>query len=156
MQNDIDTWYLESMFAHFRLAAHLIDCMDDITVADELAKSVNEIRRRLAALLGKPYEPQAPGEPAGSQAAEQPTEELEFARMLDDLCDSVARADAFSSAAESLIKEIMADEDRDDRRFAHLAHLVGVTSEAMQEADDVGHVLAIKFAQRWSRSDGAS
>jgi hypothetical protein len=62
MQDDIDTWYLESMFARFRLAAHL----DDTSVADALVKSVTEICYRPAALLGKPYEPQAPGEPAGS------------------------------------------------------------------------------------------
>jgi hypothetical protein len=37
------------------MAAHLVDYIDDAIVADELAKSINEINRRLAELLGKPY-----------------------------------------------------------------------------------------------------
>jgi len=47
MQNDIDTWYLESMFARFRLAAHLVDCIDDTSVGDELAKSPTSPHSRL-------------------------------------------------------------------------------------------------------------
>ena len=161
MQNDIDTWFLESMFAHFRMAAHLVDNIDDAIVADELAKSINEISRRVAALLGKPYGPPAEEESSGSQAEGEPTKDSEsdepdLANMLDDVCDSVARADAFASAAKSLIREISAEEDRDNHRLARLAHLIDVTAEAMQEADDVGHVLVVKFAQRRPGHDGAS
>ena len=106
MQNDIDTWYLESMFARFRSAAHLVDCIEDASITDELAKTVNEICHRLAALLGKPYGQQATEEPAGSQGTEEPTEddkpdELELANMVDELSDLVAQADAFGRAAES-------------------------------------------------------
>jgi hypothetical protein len=54
MQIGIDTWLLESMFARFRMAAHLVGYIDDTIVADELAKSINEISRRVAELLGKP------------------------------------------------------------------------------------------------------
>lgn len=152
MQIGIDTWFLESLFARFKTAAHLVDNLDDPIVADELAKSINEVNRRLAELLGKPYDPQAAGEPSGSQAAEEPTEdgepdELEFANLLDDLCWSVARADTFTSAAERLIRELV-QEDRDDRRFAHLAELVDSTADAILQADDVGQILAVKFAQR--------
>jgi len=155
MPNDIDTWYLESMFARFKLAAHLVDCIDDTRVADELAQSVNEICHRLAALLGKPYGSAAEEDVAGSQAEGEPTNDNEsyepdLANMLDDVCDAVARADAFASAAKSLIREISAEEDHDTHRLARLAHLIDVTAEAMQEADDVGHVLVVKFAQRRS------
>jgi hypothetical protein len=152
MQIGIDTWFLESLFARFKLAGRLVDNIDDPIVADELAKSINEVNRRLAELLGKPYDPQAAGDPSGSQAAGDPTEdgepdELELANLLDDLCWSVARADTFTSAAESLIRELV-DEDRDDRRFARLAELVASTADAILQADDVGGVLAVKFAQR--------
>jgi len=159
MQIGIDTWFLESMFARFRMAAHLVDWIDDAIVADELAKSVNAICHRLAELLGKPYDPQAAREPPGSQEVEESTrggesDELELANMLDDLCESVARADAFTSAAESIIREILTEENRDNRRFARLAHLVGATSDAMQEADDLSHILAVKFTQRRQHRDG--
>jgi len=155
MQNDIDTWYLESMFARFRSAADLVDRIDDTSIADELAKPVNEICHRVAALLGKPYDQPATEEPAGSQEAEEPIEddksdELELANMLDELRDLVAQADAFGRAAESLIREIMAKEDHDNRRLVHLVRLVEMTSDAMLQADDVGHVLAVRFAQ-WRR-----
>jgi hypothetical protein len=155
MQNDIDTWYLESMFARFRLAAHLVDCINDTSIADELAKTVNEICHRLAALLGKPYDQPATEEPAGSQGTEEPikddkSDELELANMLDELCDLVAQADAFARSAESLLREIMAKADHDNRRFVHLARLVEMTSDAMLQADDVSHVLAVRFAQ-WRR-----
>ncbi len=155
MQIGIDTWFLESLFARFKTAAHLVDNIDDPIVADELAKSISEINTRLAELLGKPYDPQAAGEPSSSQAAEEPTEdgesdELELAHLLDDLCESVARADTFTSAAESLIRELV-EENRDYRRFAHLAELVASTADAIFQADDVGQVLAVKFAQRRQR-----
>jgi len=155
MQIGIDTWFLESLFARFKRAAHLVDNIDDPIVADELAKSINNIHRRLAELLGKPCDPQVSGEPSGSQAAEEPTEdgepdELELANLLDDLSWSVARADTFTSATESLIRELV-EEDRDDRRFAHLAELVASTADAILQADDVGEILAVKFAQRRQR-----
>lgn len=152
MQIGIDTWFLESLFARFKLAGRLVDNIDDPTVAEELAKSISEINRRLAELLGKPYDPQAAEEPSGSQAAGEPTEdgesdELELANLMDDLCWSVARADTFTSAAESLIRELV-EENRDNRRFAHLAELIASTADAILQADDVGGVLAVKFAQR--------
>jgi hypothetical protein len=152
MQDDIDTWYLESMFAHFRLAAHVVDLIDDTSIADELDKSVTEICHRLAALLGKPFGQQATEEPAGSEGPEEPTKDdtLELANMVDELCDLVAQADAFGRAAESLISEIMGKEDHDNRRLARLARLVEMTSDAVLQVDDVGHVLAIRFAQ-WQR-----
>lgn len=155
MQISIDNWFLESLFTRFKTAAHLVDNLDDPIVADELAKSINNIHRRLAELLGKPCEPQASGEPSGSQAAEEPTEdgesdELEFARLLDDLCELVARADTFTSATESLIRELV-EENRDNRRFAHLAELVATTADAIFQADDVGEILTVKFAQRRQR-----
>jgi hypothetical protein len=117
MQIGIDIWFLESLFARFKRAAHLVDNIDDPIVSDELAKSINNIHRRLAELLGKPCDPQASGEPSGSQAAEEPTEdgepdELELANLLDDLCWSVARADTFTSATESLIREFLEEESR--------------------------------------------
>lgn len=123
MQNGIDTWFLESMFAHFRMAAHLVDNIDDTIVADELAKSISEISRRVAALLGKPYGPPAEGESPGSQAAGEPTkdgesDEPDLANMLDDVCDSVARADAFASAAKSLIREIQSSFRRGHERWS--------------------------------------
>ena len=77
MQIGIDTWFLESLFARFKLAGRLVDNIDDPIVADELAKSINEVNRRLAELLGKPYDPQAAGDPSGSQAAGDPTEDGE-------------------------------------------------------------------------------
>ena len=89
MQNDIDTWYLESMFSRFRLAAHLVDCIDDASIADELAKSVDEICHRLAALLGKPYGQQATEEAAGSQGTEEPTK--------DDKSDGCSRVEIHGS-----------------------------------------------------------
>ena len=152
MQIGIDTWFLESLFARFRMAAHLVDYIDDTIVADELAKSISGINHRLAELLGKPYGSQAAVEPSSSQAAGEPPEdgesdELECANLLDDLCESVARADTFTSAAERLVRELV-EENRDDRRFAHLVHLVGAVADAMREADDVGHVLAVKFTQQ--------
>lgn len=152
MQIGIDTWFIESLFARFKVAAHLVDNIDDPIIAGELAKSIDEINHRLAELLGKPYGPQAAGEPSSSQAAGEPTEdgepdEVEFARLLDDLCESVARADAFTSAAESLIRELV-EENHDNRRFGHLAELVAATVDAIFQADDVGHVLAVKFTQR--------
>ncbi len=152
MQIGIDTWFLESLFARFRTAAHLVGNIDDPIVADELAKSINEINRRLAEILGKPYRSEAAEESSGSQAASEPTEngdpdELELTRLLDDLCWSVARADTFTSAAESLIRELV-EENRDNRRFAHLAELVASTADAILQADDVGEVLAVKFVQR--------
>jgi hypothetical protein len=155
MQIGIDTWFLESLFTRFKMAAHLVDHIDDPIVADELAKSINEINRRLAELLGKPYDPQAAEEPSSSQAAGEPTEdgesdELELAHLLDDLCELVARADTFTSAAENLIKELV-KENRDNRRFAHLAELVATTADAILQADNVGEVLAVKFAQRRQR-----
>jgi len=155
MQIGIDTWFLESLFARFKTAAHLVDSIDDPIVADELAKSINEIKTRLAELLGKPSDPQAAGEPSSSQAAEEPTEdgesdELELANLLDDLCWSVARADTFTSAAESLIRELV-EENRDRRRFAHLAELVASTVDAIFQANNVSEVLAVKFAQRRQR-----
>lgn len=155
MQIGIDTWFLESLFARFKMAAHLVDNIDDPIVADELAKSINEINRRLAELLGRSYDPQTAGKPSSSQAAGEPTEdgesdELELVKLLDDLCESVARADTFTSAAESLIRELV-KEHRDNRRFAHLAELVATTADAILQADDVGEVLAVKFAQRRQR-----
>jgi len=155
MQNDIDTWYLESMFSRFRSAAHLVDYIEDASITDELAKTVNEICHRLAALLGKPCGQQASEEPAGSQGTEEPTEddkpdELELANMVDELSDLMAQADAFGRAAESLLGEIIAKGEHDNRRLVHLARLVEMTSDAMLQADDVSHVLAVRFAQ-WRR-----
>jgi hypothetical protein len=151
MQISIDNWFLESLFARFRMAAHLVDHIDDTIVARELAQSISGITHRLAELLGRPYGSQVAEELSGSPMAGEPTEdgesaEHEVTRLLDDLCEAVARADAFTCAAESLIRELV-EEDQDDRRFAHLAHLVGATADAMLEADDVGRVLAIKVAQ---------
>src|SRR5262249_27592773 len=48
MQIGIDTWFLESLFARFKTAAHLVENIDDPIVADELTKSINEIKTRLA------------------------------------------------------------------------------------------------------------
>jgi hypothetical protein len=143
------------MFTRFRSAAHLVDCIDDTSIADELAKTVKDICHRLAALLGKPYDQPATEEPSGSQGTEEPTEddksdELELANMVDELSDLVAQADAFGRAAESLLGEIMAKGEHDNRRLVHLARLVEMTSDAMVQADDVSHVLAVRFAQ-WRR-----
>lgn len=155
MQNDIDTWYLEAMFTRFKLAAHLVDCIDDTSIADELAKMVNEVCHRLAALLGKPYDQSATEESAGSQGTEESTkddkpDELELENMVDELSDLVAQADAFGRAAENLLGEIMAKGDHDTRRLVRLTRLVEMTSDAMLQADDVSHVLAVRFAQ-WRR-----
>jgi hypothetical protein len=158
MQISIDTWFLESLFARFRMAAHLVSNIDDSIVADELAKSINEIKRRLAELLGKPCDSQTAEEPSSSQAAGKPTEdgesdELELTRLLDDLRESVARADTFTSATESLIRELV-EEDPDNRRFAHLAELVATTADAIFQADNVGEIFAVKFAQRRANMAG--
>lgn len=155
MQNDIDTWYLESMFTRFRSAAHLVDCIDDTSIADELGKMVNEVCHRLAALLGRPCDEPATEESAGPQETEESTkddksDELEFKNLVDELCDLVAQADAFGMAAESLLGEIIAKEDHDTRRLVRLTRLVEMTSDAVLQADDVSHVLAVRFAQ-WRR-----
>jgi hypothetical protein len=44
----------------------------------------------------------------------------------------------------------MGTEDHDNRRLVRLARLVEMTSDAVLQIDDVGHVLAVRFAQ-WQR-----
>ena len=63
----------------------------------------------------------------------------------------MAKADALANAAESLLDEMIwvNDDDYDDlRRRERLAHLVGTTSEAVQEAMEVGDRLAVELSTR--------
>ena len=52
---DTHTWFLNSVFAHFDLAGELVGYMYDTALSDELTKLINELRRRVAELLAKPY-----------------------------------------------------------------------------------------------------
>jgi hypothetical protein len=113
MLNDVDIGYLESAFTHLEMATFLVGNMDDALIADELAKPLAEVSRRTAELLDEPYGPQAgsTGKPDVPPAATEPmggdkSEEFEFTRLMDDLRESVARADAFSRAVEHLAREI--------------------------------------------------
>jgi hypothetical protein len=73
------------MFARFRLAAHLVDCINDTSIADELAKTVNEICHRLAALLGKPYDQPATEEYAGKDDQPIYLEPEQVAHLLSEM-----------------------------------------------------------------------
>lgn len=57
MQVEIDPWFLDSVFTHVKIAASLVDNMGDTVVADELAKTLTGICRRVAEILGEPYGP---------------------------------------------------------------------------------------------------
>jgi len=150
MQIDIDTETLETIFTHATTAARhagYLDDIDDIVeTVDPLTTSINEICRVVAGLLGKSYAPQPAREP--TQDGEP---EFNVANAVDDLRQLVAKADALANAAESLLDEMIwvNDDDYDDlRRRERLAHLVGTTSEAVQEAMEVGDRLAVELSTR--------
>ena len=52
---DTDTWFLNSVFTRFDLAGELVGYMYNAAASDELTKSINELQRRVAELLGKAY-----------------------------------------------------------------------------------------------------
>ena len=156
MQIEIDTEILETIFTHATTAARhagYIDNVDNVVDIDDiddaidaLIKSINEICRVVAGLLGKSYAPQPAGAPI-----EDGEPEFNVANAVDDLRQLVAKADALANAAESLLDEMIwvnDDADDDRRRRDRLAHLVGTTSEAVLEAMEVGDRLAVELSTR--------
>lgn len=154
---DMDTWFLNFVFAHFDLAGELVGYMHNTAVADELTKSINELQRRVAELLAKAYGLQPSEKPDDSPIADESIRDgtsrrSELEDVLDDLRDSGERADAFANAAKSLVDGLAAKETCDKHQLTELSHLVGATSEAIQEATDCIRV----FGQHFPEQDSAS
>jgi hypothetical protein len=154
---DTDTWFLNSVFAHFDLAGELVGYMYNTAVSDELTKSINELQRRVAELLAKAYGLQPSAKSDDSRAADKSIQDRTSRRpdlegVLDDLRDSGERADAFANAAKDLVEELAAKEKCDKHQWTKLSHLVSATFEAIQEVTDVTRVLG----QRFSEQDSAS
>jgi hypothetical protein len=153
----IDTWFLNSVFAQFELAGEIVGYMYDADVSDELTKSINELRRRVAEILSKPYGLQPSAEPVDSRAPAESNKDVEsgepeLADMLDDLRDSAERADAFANAARGLVAELAAKEKCDKHQLTELTHLIGATFEAIQEVTDLIRVLGQHRAEQDSAS----
>lgn len=139
MQISIETKILENIFTYATNAARLIDDMDKNIVDDELSESVNQICRTVARLLGKSYD--AEPEEASTQDGEF---EFDVADAVDDLRQLVARVDALITAAESHLDEmIWSDDDVNRRQLERLAHLVGATGDAVENAMEASDQLAI-------------
>lgn len=154
---DTDTWFLNSVFAHFDLAGELVGYMYDAAVSDELTKSINELQRRVAELLAKAYGLQPSAKLDDSRVANESIRDRTSRRpdledVLDDLRDSGERADAFANAAKDFVEGLAAKENCDKHQWTKLSHLVSATFEAIQEVTDVTRVLG----QRFSEQDSAS
>lgn len=144
MQISVDTAILEVMFAHSMLAARIADNIADSIVFDEISQSIDEIRRTLARLLGKPY-----GPPTAVDPTQDGKPEFNVVNAVDDLRQVVARADALADATMNLFDQVSWDpDDEDPRRIEHLAHLVTATSEAVRAAVEVGNILAVDLSTR--------
>jgi len=144
MQISVETELLETIFTHAKGAARIASFLDNAIVLGALNKSINEICRLVAGLLGKPYDPKSMKE---LTRGDEP--EFDVAIAVDDLRQLVARADALASAAARLMDEmswIKGEAER--RRFERLAHLVGSTSDAVQSALAFGDKIAVELATR--------
>jgi len=144
MQISVDTEILETIFTHAKGAARIAGFLDNAIVVGALHKSINEIGRIVAGLLGKPYAPKLMKELARGDEAE-----FDVAIAVDDLRQLLARADALVSAAERLLDEISwIKGEVDRRRFERLAHLIGATFDAVQSALVFGDKLAVELSTR--------
>jgi len=141
MQISIDTEILESIFTHATNAARLANDIDDGIIDDALTKSINEIHRVVAGMLGEPYDPQPTGE-----AMLDVEVEFDVASELDLLCQLAARADAMAHATEELFEQvIVVDANDDDQRSPER---LGATVEAVRAAVEVSDQLAVELATR--------
>lgn len=145
MQISIDTEILESIFTHATNAARLANDIDDGIIDDALTKSINEIHRVVAGMLGEPYDPQPTGE-----AMLDVEVEFDVASEVDLLCQLAARADAMAHATEELFEQvIVVDANDDDPRSAErLVHLLGATVEAVRATVEASDQLAVELATR--------
>lgn len=142
MQISVDTEILETIFIHAKGAARIASFLDNAIVVGALNKSIHEIGRLVAGLLGKPYAPKSMKE---LTRGDEP--EFDVAIAVDDLRQRVARADALASAAERLLDEmswIKGEVER--RRFERLAHLISATSDAVQSALAFGDKIAVEIS----------
>jgi hypothetical protein len=144
MQISVETEILETIFLHAKGAARIASFLDNAIVLGALNKSINEIGRLVAGLLGKPYAPKSMKE---LTRGDEP--EFDVAIAVDDLRQLVARADALASAAERLLDEMSWSKGGvDRRRFERLAHLIGATFDAVQSALAFGDKLAVEISTR--------
>lgn len=152
MEIRITTEILEGIFTHVMTAEYLTDYIHSTVVGGALTKSINEISRIIAGLLGKP----ATQEPAKEPAPDGKIK-FDFANAFDDLRLLVMKTDALVTTVESLFENMSWVEiDRDTRQFEHLAHLISATSHAVREAMEVGDMLAVGLVTQRNERNGIS
>src|SRR5437868_4234994 len=146
MKIDIDTEILETIFRYSTAAEQLTEYVHSTIVVDAVAKSVRRISRIVGRLLGKPHDPKSAGESTQDDKVEAV---FNLAPAIEVLRQRVAKADALAKATESLFERVVWVEiDGDNRRFEHLAHLIGATSSAVREAMEVGDMIAVQISTR--------
>jgi hypothetical protein len=68
---------------------------------------------------------------------------------LDDVCQRLGKADAFAHATEELFDQVPPIEDEEvRRRRERLAHLIGATAEALDDALEASNQLAAELVTR--------
>src|SRR4029079_15921994 len=143
MQINVDSEILENIFVHAKNAAQLAK------VGDTLPTLINELLQLVAGLLYTPYDPQLAEEVTKNVKPKfNVTDEVDLLRLL------VAKVDALADAAQNYLDEMgLEQNDSNRRQFERLAHLVGATSTAVQEAMEFGNKLAIELVAHRSGSE---
>jgi hypothetical protein len=144
MQTSIDTEILETIFTHATTVARLASYIDNGIIIDGLTRSTNHIRRIVAGILGKAFDPEMPREPVRDS-----DHEFDAADAIDELRQIVSRGDALANAALEFLDEVVWIKDvGDHRRIERLAHLVGATADTMSAAVVLGERIAEKLSSR--------
>ena|ERR1043165_8493197 len=155
MQIDINKEILETIFKYSTTAEQLTEYIHSTLVVDAVSMSVRRISRIVARALGKPYDPKSAEESTPDDKVEAV---FNLEPAIQVLRQRVAKTDALAKATESLFERVVWVEiDGDSRRFEHLAHLIGATSNAAREAMEFGDLIAVKIStRRLGGGNGAS
>lgn len=152
MQIRVDTEILETIFTHATTAARIASYIDNATIGALLNRTINEIIRMVAEVLGRLSVP---------RLAEEPTQngksKFDVSKTLEELRQVVARADALANAASSLLDETpWGSGEYDRRRFERLGHLIDATFDAVEAAMVLGDKLALELIMRRTASNSAN
>ena len=141
MQTRVDTEILETIFAHATTAARIAGYIDNATVGPLLRRTINEIMRVVADVLGRLSVPRLV-----ERSPQTRKSKFDVAEMVEELRQVVARADALTDAAASLLDQSPWDiSERNRRRFERLAHLIDAAFDAVEAAMDLGDKLALEL-----------
>ena len=152
MQIRVDTEILEVIFTHATTAARIANYIDNATVFGALNRTINEIIRMVAEVLGRLSVPRLVGKPTQNEKSK-----FDVAETIDELRQVVARADALANAASSLLDEApWGSGEYDRRRFERLGHLIDATFDAVEAATVLGDKLALELIMRRTVSNGTN